>query len=195
MSSFERKFIIEGTLEQLENRLELPYENNRHKLHLINRLLSETGIKASERFYDELKVYGADHIDINLSVLKPLGWGYIANATDSIMLRFIEDPPGYSCRLEIRLRYDGEMIRLDVDDNGKGIDEDIEPVLFSGELWSTKRNLSDNLIGVLHGCGGRSLKETYDSAIELGGSVGYQNKGVDKGAVFWYEIPVGCVIR
>ena len=192
MENFERNWKIEGNLEQLLSRLNLQSKNDTHKLTLINQLLVYTGYGISERFHEELKNYLQSKLkeELNLTLLHALTCAYLANAGDSIMLKFTESSSNYSCNLQIKLRCNKGLIRLEVDDNGKGIDKEIEPFLFSDAQKSTKRVLPENLMGILFGFDGYSLPQARHTTTRFNGRVGYQNKGDGNGAIFWYEIPV-----
>jgi len=195
MENFERTWQIGGNLTQLLSKTNHENNSNGHdpktNLVLVNRLLVYTGYRASERFHEDLKT----HIqlsfgkELNLTLLHSAACGYLANAGDSIMLKFAENPTSYLCNLQIRLQCNNRRVRLQVDDNGKGIDEGVEPFLFSQEK-STKRSLSEKLKGVLLGFDGYSLHQARHIATKFNGRVGYHNKGKDNGATFWYEIPV-----
>lgn len=209
IEEFERNWEVEGNLDELIKVLkwvhpfempkcvQWPQENNKRKFLLVNKFLVDNGIYISNRFHKELKDYASENLGIELDVgkLEPISWGYIANAADSMILRLMEDPVGYSAKLQLRLRYHNGIIRSDVEDNGKGIDEYIQPSIFLKSCWTTKYDLSESIDGVLHGGGGCKLKYARDDTAKLKGRVGFHNKGKDKGAIFWYEMPIESVIK
>lgn len=84
-------------------------------------------------------------------------------------------------------------MRLEVEDTGLGIPQEIEPYLFNDWIASSKRPAR------LHGGkerGGRGefLAMLHKRVVPLGARVGYQNKGKNNGAIFWYEIPLKLLI-
>jgi hypothetical protein len=103
------------------------------------------------------------------------------NAVDS--LHIAQQATQRNSQLEIRVVAGKNMWGVAVEDNGIGINPDLETGLFS-PVQSTKED--DELFGGK----GLGLSTVHHAIQRLGGSVSYVNKGPGMGAIFWYEVPL-----
>lgn len=140
--------------------------------------------KEHNDFYSETKLYYLD------SQLYYVGCGYATNAVESIIMKSAKNKHKYVGELELRLLADDEKIRLEVEDNGTGIDYKVEPYLFLEPVNSAKEKM-DNV----YGGKGFFLYQAKKYVEELKGEVGYKNKGLNNGAIFWYEVPIKSIIK
>ena len=112
--------------------------------------------------------------------------GFCMNASDSLMLMF-QRYPKHVAELAVRVRANETHVGLEVEDNGTGIDPAVEHRLFIEEIRSKKRG---KLKDVYHGGQGIHLYEAKKIIDDLGGRIGHINKGKNRGALFWYEVPL-----
>jgi len=182
---FAHSLEIRVTLEDLRQTVpRLAGETEAQRLLRMNSLLCTTADGACLRHYETLAillnralVFRPSYVDL----------GFCSNASDSIMtmlLRYAD----FVGDLSVRLEGNGETIRLAVEDNGTGIDPEIEPLLFASTFSSPKKQ---EALGEMY-LGGRGihLYEAKKRIEAVGGKIDYINKGKNRGALFWYEIPV-----
>lgn len=114
--------------------------------------------------------------------------GFCYNASDSI-ITMCQTYPHHIAELAVRLTSDRITMRLEVEDNGIGVDTDVERDLFTKHICSQKagNEIFNGGYGV-HMHGARIRIENLD------GNIGCINKGHERGAIFWYEIPLDAII-
>jgi sensor histidine kinase regulating citrate/malate metabolism len=111
--------------------------------------------------------------------------GMIYNALDSITMKNLNSE-GYKPKIKMRLCVDDKIFRFAIEDNGTGIDSEVEKQLFKQKISSEKKKHKHICSG---GLGKHMLDSRYDIK-ELGGDIGFYNKGLNEGAIFWYEVPL-----
>lgn len=122
----------------------------------------------------------------------------ITNSKDSINIKRAQQKDDYLGKISIEVKVKDEKLQVSIEDNGAGIEEKIAPYLFT---WLgqapippdlLKKNM-DNELGISGGMGD-SLRQIKECMVKLGGNVFYKDKGINQGAVFGYEVPIGSVI-
>jgi hypothetical protein len=198
LSAKEEYAFLGEHIDKLENLDRYSDNRERIKFWVINTIIYHSMVSASENIHDDFQSYYLENIgrlekgDF-LQIIKNLKYvsdNYVANACDSITSKHTEYPETYSGVLSTRLEYVDGLLRLEVEDNGKGIDKAVEHLIFSSNIKSKKYNEPVNFEGILHGGCGIGLRQTRQWAKYIGAKVGYHNKGLDKGATFWYELPL-----
>ena len=118
----------------------------------------------------------------------------IINACDSIKIRQSTEDENYKGVINMKVQAVDNNLRVEIDDNGMGIDASVEAHLFTYLSGSTisegllKRNM-DPQLGLVGRLGG-SLRDIKRSVERRDGTMGYTNKGNFSGAIFWYELPL-----
>ncbi|MBI2176327.1 ATP-binding protein [Candidatus Woesearchaeota archaeon] len=120
----------------------------------------------------------------NTKILLDAGYWYVENAADSIKTR-IEEDANFVGKLKLLAQLHADSVRLEVEDNGTGIDPEVEPLLFISRIESAKFGKLN-----MHGGLGVSLYWLSNKLEKIGGRVGYVNKGQGVGAAFWCEVPL-----
>ena len=115
---------------------------------------------------------------------------YMANAIDSMVLRDRLEP-GFPGQIRISYSIDSDL-RLEVEDNGMGVNPDLEELLHKVPILSAKSDVKTQ--GIIWGAKGSHLYRSAKIISGLGGNTGFKNKGHKKGAIFWYEVPARQVI-
>ena len=180
--NFSERVEISGTKEEL-CKFVSPVEGNDTALYLINAHLSRLAITSCSRMYENL----ATLVNCRLEEPRFVNKGFMYNASDSVVTRLSREEE-YRAWIAVRLYVDNARVHLEVEDNGTGIDEEIEELLFAERLRSTKR-FPEPLPFVLGGSGAH-LQSSKRKIDELQGRIGHINKGQNWGALFWYEIPL-----
>ena len=170
--NFSESLEIYGTKEDFCTLINANPETEAALLLKINAHLSRLAITGCSKMYENL----ATLFDNRLQEPTFVNKGFIYNASDSLVTRLSQDG-GYCAWLAVRLYADEANVRFEVEDNGLGIDEEVEELLFSERLQSTKR-FPTPLLFVLGGSGAhlRSSKRKIDA---LQGRIGHINKGKD----------------
>ena len=103
------------------------------------------------------------------------------------MVRVPSSSPLGGMEVSVRIKYNPEtgIYHFEVEDNGMGIDPQIEPLLFSSRVPSSKKT-DDRMLG---GFGG-ALSDAWKAIAFRGGQINYRNKGHMQGAVFEYSVPL-----
>lgn len=184
---FAQSLEITGTREDFKELLQYTAPDEIKLLAKINELLTRTACYGCDRLYENL----SDLLQCS-SGYQPtfVDYGFCQNAADSLTLRLLQHPD-YRVELAIRLQSDGTKIRLEVEDNGTGIDATVEPSLFYEKIAS-KKEVEGGII--LNGGAGEHLWLAKRKIDALGGKIDYLNKGQNRGALFWYEIPVASIV-
>lgn len=110
-----------------------------------------------------------------------VSYGFIGNALDSMGLKRKKDEL-YVPKLRLYVDQQ-EKLLFEVEDNGQGINKDIEPKIFNEIIDSTKR-LDSDCIGDV----GDHMYKSRKIVEKTEGTINFFNKGKNKGAIFWYEI-------
>jgi signal transduction histidine kinase len=161
---FEIDDLYENVNRFIGNELSSFYNQMRDKLFERVKVYTRCEFKACEMFLP------ASHL--------------ISNSVDSVVKRVIDDFDALICvRVKLGLVYN-ELI-FEIEDNGVGIDENIEEDIFKNVVVSSKRNSS-----IYQGGAGVGLIYVKRNIVDLGGDVYFRNKGKNKGAVFGYTIPL-----
>ncbi|MBI1968363.1 hypothetical protein HYS49_00470 [Candidatus Woesearchaeota archaeon] len=183
--------IFASALEMRATRKDLEDIVSRHhpeaktkKLRRTNGLLFDLANSHCERLYDMLASFLGRKVE---NFPDYINWGFCANASDSLMLMF-QRYPEHVAELAVRMTADKTAVKLEVEDNGTGIDPDVEQYLFYEQIDSKKAR--GELKDVYHGGAGLHLYDSKRSIDMLGGRIGHINKGKNLGALFWYEIPL-----
>lgn len=177
---------ITGTRDDFQELLHYTSPDEIKLLAKINDLLTATAYRGCERLYGNLATL------LNCSLVRPtfVDEGFCENAADSLTLRLLQHPD-YRAELAIRLQSDGTMVRLEVEDNGTGIDAAVESSLFDEKIASQKK--AEGGI-IFNGGAGEHLWLAKKKIDALGGKMWYLNKGRNRGALFWYEIPLESIV-
>jgi hypothetical protein len=137
--------------------------------------------------------YNAGHTSLNRS-----GEVLITNAKDSIHIKRARQRADYHGRIEVNVCASDDLLRVVIEDNGAGIEPEVEPYLFTWLGKATtipshllKKNM-DRMIGI-DGLIGDDLRQVRENVQGLGGRVFYENKGYNVGAIFGYEVPLSSL--
>jgi sensor histidine kinase regulating citrate/malate metabolism len=112
---------------------------------------------------------------------------YVGNAIDSVFMR--SNNEYYKGKVKMNISADEHIFRFEVEDNGIGIDSDVENGLF--KIINSKK-MGD---GLTIGGVGMCLYNTKISVNRLSGKCGYEDKGKNQGAIFWFEIPIDQLVK
>lgn len=110
---------------------------------------------------------------------------FLENAYDSIIDAFRTSKRHGNGVIHVRLTANDEHIRLEIEDNGTGIDPKLIPKLGKCDL-STRKDAKYGHMGYL----GIAVHLAWEDIRNFNGECGFKNKGHNKGAIFWYEIPL-----
>ena len=189
-------------LDDFANSLQNSNYGEETKYSCMHHIIFQAGLITSGIFHNEFLDYYAntykpeesnhDSVEFKLLKLKMVSEGYLVNACDSLIMKIAENPADDSGILSIRIKYMANegILRLEVDDTGKGIDVKTEKKLFSDKMRSSKTAYSNKYGAYVGGAEGVALNMNRDILKEMWGKVGYVNKGINKGATFWYEAPI-----
>ncbi|MDP3640169.1 MAG: ATP-binding protein [Nanoarchaeota archaeon] len=176
---------IRATLNDLEEIIGRHHpEAKTKKLRRTNDLLFAIAYSHCERLYHMLESFLGRTVE-NFPAF--VNGGFCANASDSLMLMF-QRYPEHVAELAVRMKADETLVRLEVEDNGTGIDPAVEQYLFYEQIDSKKTR--GKLKNVYHGGTGLHLYGSKRRIDKLSGRIGHINKGKNWGALFWYEIPL-----
>ena len=125
---------------------------------------------------------------IGLASMGFAGVEYLKNALDSIIIRQARDTSAPDGVVELSFRVYDDVLRVEVKDNGTGVEPTLDDLLFKEDFSSEKGPLKDTL--GLQGKKGYGLEQIGRKMKWCGGQAGYENLGENEGAVFWYEIPL-----
>ena len=110
--------------------------------------------------------------------------GFMHNAADSIMEKYLNGH-NYVGEITVEYKFRDKKIRLEVGDNGAGgkycVKKDLFVSFVSSKNYIPPYALKREGIHMAY-----SKKFIEDS----GGLIGFQDNGENKGAVFWYEVPL-----
>lgn len=127
---------------------------------------------------------------------------YIDNAVDSLMHRLITEKTSYEATLDIRLHFEKGELKIEIEDNGKGINPKIESQLFINQVPAKPRSDIPRF-------GSKGWKLTNINRLKdiVKGEVRFFNKGQDQGALFSFKVsldnclknplpekPSGCIL-
>lgn len=107
---------------------------------------------------------------------------YIVNASDSLIKALLTKHETYQAELSINLSYTNGNLRVSIEDNGIGIEANIEEHLFNDQI-TTKKNAPI----AQYGGAGYGLLFIKKFQNQLNGKAGFTNKGLNQGAIFWFE--------
>lgn len=186
---FERICQVTGTLDDFIAKLDYNPDDLIERMKRVNLLLVGKAHASREKAYKKLQ----------LSLLKEYGstayvedarradLGFIDNAGDSLITRMWADQQVYA-EMTLTLTCDGKVISFQIEDNGTGIDPEVESYIFSERIVSKKSDskLEKAYIGGV----GEHMLDSREDIERLGGDIYLRNKGYNKGAIFWYEIPL-----
>jgi hypothetical protein len=164
------------------------------KLQSANNIITTETIEVLDNANKLLLEYckvKSGHINYDITYV---GYGFIANAGDSIITRFSREFESYSCDLRASMFSDGQLLRFEVEDNGVGMDKETEARIFQ-QVASSKACAGNPLRGVLSGRCGHHMKDSKKIVEVFDGKIGFTNKGLNKGALFWYEVPLDKIIQ
>jgi len=109
--------------------------------------------------------------------------GFIFNAIDSLTERWSDD---LEFQAYLRISVDNDTaLRVEVEDNGTGIKRGEELFI---DRYGSKKDSS-----AMHGHEGVHLYNSRVLIEALDGRIGFVNKGMNKGATFWYEVPLSSL--
>lgn len=145
-------------------------------------------LETSRKEYE--KANPGNRLDFLESHLALIGHCFVWNAIGSIMSRYSQKEE-YSGLLTLELSVENDKLRLEVEDNGKGIDPEIRTHIFVSDKALAKGTLSELVLDHK----GKTLLQAKSIIKGLGGEVGYVDKGLNNGAVFWYEVPLDSIKR
>lgn len=162
----------------------------------LRRLLDELKEEYRSHTQSEGKPSELDYHKDGLSLYR-LGEVLMTNSADSISIRNTPENGEYIARIEVRVTVSGDRLRVAIEDNGRGVDPEIEPYLFTSLL---RAPIPENLLkgsadnkDRIPGRMGDELRQVKDEIEELEGIVFYQNKGNNVGAIFGYEVPISSL--
>jgi signal transduction histidine kinase len=191
---FERVYEISGTLDDFVSKLERPSEDqikllNEINLHITDKVYLKKFDFNRELFDERFGPGGWRRYDASRGNLKRIAYvdgGLIGNAGDSLITRMAADEQ-FIAEMKIKLSYDGEVISFEIEDNGTGINPEVEPLIFSELIDSSKKDskLRNAYIGKL----GEHMLLAKERIKKCGGLIHFKNKGHNQGARFWYEVP------
>ncbi len=169
--------------EQIWKESKEKYQHNINELML--KFIALRTMEAFEQAFAEVKK--KSKIDEKFSTFYPIfneiTDHYVTNAVDSVMKRLIKkDSLSYESILNIRLSFDFETLRLEVEDNGTGISFDVEKQIFVNQVTTKEKEQGPHYGGV-----GVGLLNVSKYKTDLEGKRGFTNKGTDQGAIFWFE--------
>jgi len=183
----ELEFTVSGTLEELTEKLDQPYSNEIEHLRLVNRHLFfrvDEAYDAMMLFFDKrIKEMAGDNFN-TLRIYEP-AYAMIKNAADSVTERFSRAGADYKANLQLRISFDGDEFRFEMEDNDTGIAPNIEHILFKGTMASPKR-------GHPEFCGGHGndLTMAKDKVNSMKGTLYHKNRGENQGAIFGYSLRI-----
>jgi len=133
-----------------------------------------------------LSVRARKSVEVNLAFVNN---GYVENAVDSLTMAAL-DGADRKLSLSISMAARNGLLRFAVTDNGTGVDPDVKDAIFK-EMIASKKGRIDGLMGEegVHLYYAKRYIESMD------GEVGFEDYGKDKGASFWYSVPIGTVLR
>lgn len=129
----------------------------------------------------------------NTDKFKFVDKGLITNSGDGIISR-LQQEPSLKPLITLTMACDGGCFYFEVDDNGVGIDPEVEPQIFD-RIVSNKKRLPFNIGSPYSGGLGIHMLESQEIVESSGGSIHFENKGHNQGARFWYEVPVEALLR
>ncbi len=118
-------------------------------------------------------------------VIQELGVFLICNVSDSLIEKYSSTLNNYIVKVNIIADLSSNVLNLEIEDNGKGIEPDVELLLFKCLIDSHKSGSK-----YFHGKLGIDLFKLRTIVKERGGGVYFYNKGANNGAVFGYKLPV-----
>ncbi|GEM_PF-3433458 len=135
---------------------------------------------------DKLMVYNTvngreEHLSHYLGFI---GQESIENSEDSMKIKSLINVESYQGHLEMRIHLTKRRLRFEIEDDGNGLDADVEPELYKGEIKSKKNG------EIFNGKRGSFLFIINTAVRAVNGDLGFVNKGSHSGAIFWYEFPV-----
>lgn len=114
---------------------------------------------------------------------------YVTNAGDSLVQRLIgQKSLNYEAILTLRLSFEKNQLRLEVEDNGTGIAHSVESQLFHQSVTTKSSQDVGKESEIPHYGGvGCALLNVNKYKANLDGQAGFVNKGLNQGALFWFE--------
>jgi len=110
------------------------------------------------------------------------------NAIDSLLMKAYNDPE-FVATLALRIAVSKQQVMVAIEDNGVGMEKNLEDLILTSSSYSTKRY--SLLYGsVITGGLGAGLKLARNYIEKQNGRLHFLNKGKNKGAIFWYEVPI-----
>jgi len=190
-----------GSLEQVTEKMlrsiNLKWEGpNPIDLMVINRLLGTRMNVVYNEFLQRLDMNQAEAVKVTPYLshipfcntpydgpLDYIGVGFLHNAVDSLTERW-EYKPEFRGYVKLSISKD-QSLRVEVEDNGTGI-INIE------NLFKQHKSKKDPTL--MTGGMGNHLFFSEKFVQELNGKIGYTNKGLNQGAIFWYEVPLESLV-
>ena len=141
-------------------------------------------------FFDICEIIYPEEIISREKILKMASYscGLVTNALDSIIVKANQDPD-YTGTLEINVNSDFLETTIHIEDNGLGIDPEVEDKLFKEKVDSKKKNDDST-----YGKEGLHLIQIRDYTEELGGTYDFENHGKNKGARFFCKVPTRSLL-
>ena len=186
-TSISLEAYIHGTLEELTGWNFWAAREDPRIMENVNDKLFEKIRRRYESFREVLlSGFGKKRSLIKNCYLN-IGRHFVANSTDSVIEKFAHVDDKFEAEFNFRMGYDDDttLYHFEVEDNGMGIDPQIEPLLFSSRVPSSKKT-DDRMLG---GFGG-ALSDAWKAIAFRGGQINYRNKGHMQGAVFEYSVPL-----
>jgi len=178
---FNRFYEIEKHWENLSYTMALREING-----FINKQLDEKTEIMQKFLYN--KIISSEEIEFRvlnkaLDTFRP-AIHLLFNATDAITDKFSQSEPDYEACVDLRVSFNEKRFWFEIEDNGIGIDPNVEPLLYQ-RLSSLKKGRDE-----LFGGQGYSLTVVKSEILKMKGSFYHRNKGENQGAVFGYFIPL-----
>ena len=188
---FAESLEIRITQEELQAAVQwVPPDREVHIFREMNGVLCRMAIDGCDRLYETLASrLRLDGLSVKYLLSPQFAHnGFCYNAGDSIIAR-CSLYPEHVAEVGIRLASDQTTVRLEVEDNGMGINPRVEKCLFARNIRSKKRRKA-----IFIGGRGTHMHDAKEEIDYRHGKIGYINKGKEQGAIFWYEIPLEAMV-
>lgn len=189
---FEKHYLITGTLEGFIRKLNLETKEQIEKMKQINRnIITKAKMNKISGFL-ELKTFVLENQEWQFwheqeNELQYVENGFIGNASDSLITRIYETPQ-FIPEIKLSFTCNKGLFSFEVEDNGTGINQEVESSLFNYMIYSKKQGSELKKAYI----GGEGI-HMYASKIKITqqkGEIYFKNKGLNQGAIFGYRIPL-----